>query len=202
MSMTDLVRAALDFGFSHAGAMDPGTLVVREEVRAMCAADRCQMFGRSWTCPPGCGSLDDSRRNLARYRTGLLVQTTRELEDPYDYEGMMAADAEAKELLAGFRDDLWPSYPDLIALGNGACTICPDCTFPAAPCRHPDEAVQSMEAFGLVVSDTCQANGLAYNHGPNTITFTGCYLLEPVRHPRRRLTITDARTRPREEPQS
>jgi len=176
--MTGLVAAALDFGFSHAALLDPATLAVREEVRDMCAADRCQMFGRSWTCPPGSGPLSQNRRTVARYRTGLLVQTTAELEDPYDYEGMMAADAEQKRLLAEFREELWPDYPDLLTLGNGACTICPTCTYPDAPCRLPERAIESMEAFGLIVSDTCSANGLGYYYGPETVTYTGCYLLE------------------------
>ncbi len=175
---TDLVRAALDFGFSHAAPMDPATLRPREEVRLMCSADRCQMFGRCWTCPPGSGSLEESRRTIERYRTGLLVQTTAVLDDPYDYETMMTAGEEQKQRLAEFREELWPRWPHLVALGNGACTVCPDCTYPRAPCRHPDLAIQSMEAFGLVVSDACSANGLGYYYGPGTITYTGCYLLE------------------------
>lgn len=176
--MRDLVTEALDFGFSHAGAMDPATLMPRTEVRLMCAADRCQSYGRSWTCPPALGPLTESRRTLERYRSGLLVQTTVELDDPFDYEAMWDAGERQKELLVGFREELWTPYPDLVALGNGACTICPDCTYPAAPCRHPEEAIWSMEAFGLVVSDACTANGLPYYYGPNTLTYTGCYLLE------------------------
>jgi len=175
--MNDLAQAALDFGFSHAGLMEPAKLQVREEVRLMCAADRCQAFNRCWVCPPASGSLDENRRTLASYRSGLIVQTTGALEDPFDYDAMMALDAMQKDRLSEFREDLWPAYPDLIALGNGACTICDTCTYPAAPCRHPDLAVQSMEAFGLVVSDACEANGLGYYYGPNTITYTGCYLL-------------------------
>lgn len=179
-STTDLVQSALDFGFSHAGMLDPSTLRVREEVRLMCSADRCQMYAKCWTCPPGSGSLDDNRRLIARYRSGLIVQTTAVLDDPYDYEGMMAADEAQKALLADFREELWTPWPNLIALGNGACTICPECTYPDAPCRHPDQAIESMEAFGLVVSDVCTDNNLGYYYGPGTITFTGCYLMELI----------------------
>lgn len=180
ISTVDLVEAALDFGFSHAALLDPSTLKVRDEVRLMCSSDRCQMFGKSWTCPPGSGSLDDSRRTIARYRSGLIVQTTAQLDDPFDYEGMMAADHDQKDRLAAFREELWPAWPDVIALGNGACTICPDCTYPNAPCRLPDLAISSMEAFGLIVSDTCSDNGLGYYYGPGSITYTGCYLLNKV----------------------
>ncbi len=177
---TNTVRAALDFGFSHAALMDPTKLRIREEVRAMCAADRCQAFSRCWVCPPGCGTLDDSRRTIARYRIGLIVQTTGTLDDPYDYDTMLTIGDEQKQRLLDFREELWLTYPYAIALGNGACTLCDACTYPAAPCRLPSLAIQSMEAFGLVVSDVCSDNGLGYYYGPETITYTGCYLLEPA----------------------
>ena len=35
-----------------------------------------------------------------------------------------------------------------------------------------------MEAYGLVVSDTCTDSGMAYNYGKNTITYTGCVLVD------------------------
>jgi predicted metal-binding protein len=176
--MTDLVQAALDAGFSHAALMDPATARVRTEGRELGAADSCHVYGRCWTCPPACGTLDEARQTLARYRTGLLVQTTGELEDPYDYESMVAIGERQKQRLIEFRETLRANYPGMTTLGNGGCTICETCAYPSAPCRHPDLAVASMEAFGLVVSDVCTDNGLGYYYGPNTITYTGCYLLE------------------------
>lgn len=176
--MNHVVQAALDAGFTHAAPMDPATLVVRDEVRAMCAADLCRAYGRNWMCPPAVGTLDAARRTLARYRTGLLVQTTGDLEDPFDYDTMTAL-GEAQELrLLTFRKALRPGHLGMLTLGHGACTLCPECTYPSAPCRKPAQAMPSMEAFGLVVSDVCTANGLGYYYGPNTLTYTGCYLFE------------------------
>ena len=36
-----IVQDALDMGFSHAGLVDVSTLEAREEVRDMCAVDKC-----------------------------------------------------------------------------------------------------------------------------------------------------------------
>ena len=175
--MRDLVHEAVDFGFSHAAWLDVATLVPRDEVRAMCAADRCGAYGRSWVCPPGCGTLDENRKIVAQYRRGLIVQTTAELEDDFDYDTMLAANAKQQQAVSSFRDVLMQDHPGLVTLGNGACKLCPSCTYPDAPCRHPGRAISSMEAFGLVVSDVCVSNGLPYYYGPGTITYTGCYLL-------------------------
>jgi predicted metal-binding protein len=63
-----------------------------------------------------------------------------------------------------------------LPLGAGACSLCATCTYPNEPCSFPERMITSMEASGLLVSDVCAANGLAYNHGKNTIAFTSCCL--------------------------
>ena len=52
------------------------------------------------------------------------------------------------------------------------------CTCPDAPCRFPDQAFSSMEAYGMLVMQVCQANHLDYYYGPGKIAYTSCYLLK------------------------
>ena len=173
-----LAARALAFGFTSAGPLDAATLLPRPEVRDMCAADRCRHYGKSWTCPPACPSLEENQALLAKYKTGILVQTTGTPEDDFDWEGIVEIGrAHARHFLA-MCQALRAEHPNLLALGAGACELCEACTYPGAPCRRPDDAMTSMEAFGLVVSDTCRDNGMKYNYGPGTMTFTGCFLVE------------------------
>jgi len=172
-----LVERALEFGFSHAGGLDAATLNPRQEVRDMCAVDRCRSYGKSWMCPPACPGLEENKALLARYKTGILVQTTGTPEDDFDLEGMYEIGREQTRRFHAFYGELRKEYPGLLALGSGVCHLCKSCAYPDAPCRRPGDAVPSMEAFGLVVSDTCRDNGVKYNYGPGTMTFTGCYLV-------------------------
>jgi predicted metal-binding protein len=176
-NLNKLVERALKHGFSHASLLDASTLAVRSEVRDMCRADKCHRYGKSWMCPPNCGALEDNELRVRKYEFGLIVQTTGELEDDFDYESMKDADLRQKRLFASFRAELTADYPGLLPLGNGTCEICEKCACPDSACRFPEKAISSMEAFGLVVSDVCEKNGLAYYYGPKTITYTGCYLL-------------------------
>ncbi|MCL2494480.1 MAG: DUF2284 domain-containing protein [Oscillospiraceae bacterium] len=178
MNISDFAARALAFGFTSAGPLDAATLLPRQEVRDMCAADRCRHYGKSWTCPPACPSLEENRALLAKYKSGILVQTTGTPEDEFDLEGMVEIGREHMRRFHALHKMLREDYPRLLALGAGACELCGACTYPAAPCRHPEDALTSMEAFGLVVSDACTANGLKYNYGPGTMTFTGCFLVE------------------------
>ena len=181
MGMRDLERAkqlAIAVGFTHTGLLDVSTIELRDEVRAMCAANRCGAYNSNWSCPPACGEIDTLRKNISSYQNGLLVQTVGELEDEFDGEGMMETEAKHKRCFAALHEKLLLEWPKLLALGAGTCRRCAKCTYPDAPCRFPDKRVSSMEAYGMLVSDVCRANDMRYYYGRGTIAYTSCFLLE------------------------
>ncbi len=173
-----LIERARAAGFEDAGSLLCSTLQFLPQVRDMCAANLCQCFGKNWTCPPSCGTIEDSIRKAAGFTRGLLVQTVGQLEDDFDYESMEASVQVHNKRFHRFVDELRPQFPKMLPMGAGACTLCEKCTCPAEPCRFPDQAIPSMEAYGLFVSQVCEANQLVYNHGPLTVTYTSCILLD------------------------
>lgn len=175
--MERILRLAAEAGFTHAAALDPATIELKAEVRAMCADNSCGQYDKCWSCPPGCGELTECAQRIAGYRTGLLVQTVGVLEDSMDVETMMDIGVGHKAHFQDLYAALCREYPGMLALGAGCCTQCAVCSYPDAPCRFPDKMVSSMEAYGMMVADVCQKNGLAYFYGPNTIAYTSCFLL-------------------------
>ncbi len=173
-----LEKMGREQGFSHVAYLDCTTLHPRPEVRDMCAANTCHAYGKYWSCPPGCGTLEECAQRLSGYAHGILVQTVGELEDELDGEAMMEAERLHREHFCTLEHLLRAEYPNMLALGSGGCGRCEACTYPDAPCRFPKEIFSSMEANGLVVSDVCQANHLSYYYGPCTIAYTSCFLLE------------------------
>ena len=172
----ELTAQGLSAGFTHIAPLRADTLRPQEEVREMCRA--CKVYGTCWSCPPGCGSLEDCRAKIALYSEGILVQTVGELEDDMDGEGMMETERLHKAHFLTLYEDLRPRYPQLLALGAGRCGQCRVCPCPDAPCRFPDRMVSSMEAYGILVSQTCRDNSLGYYYGPRTIAYTSCFLLQ------------------------
>ena len=59
-----LSKQGRDCGFTSVVRLDPATIELREDVRAMCASGKCRMYGKSWSCPPACGSLEELRAHL------------------------------------------------------------------------------------------------------------------------------------------
>jgi predicted metal-binding protein len=179
LDTTTLITIALDAGFSHAGALNTAAIRLREEVRDMCAVNKCGAYDTNWSCPPACGTLDDCAARLKRHTHGLILQTTGNMEDSFDYEAIQRTEREHAEHMAAFAHKIRTLIPDAMLLGAGTCRRCPVCTYPDAPCRFPDEMHSSMEACGMVVNEICADSGIPYYYGPGTLTFVGCVLYSP-----------------------
>ena len=177
MTLTEALDLASSLGFETAAPLDVHTLKFLPEVRDMCAANRCRSYGHSWSCPPGCGSLEEISAKCREYTRGILVQTVGTRNDPFDFEAIERTEALHKQRFARLAE-LLSARSSIYPMGSGACTLCPSCTYPDAPCRFPHKAHSSMEANGLFVSQVCKDNGVAYYYGPNSICFVACFLLK------------------------
>ena len=82
MNYEELKSLALESGFTHTAPLDTATIELKQDVRDMCAQG-CQQYARRWSCPPGCGTLDQLRGSIYCYKEGILVQTVTKLEDEF-----------------------------------------------------------------------------------------------------------------------
>ena len=166
----------LEIGFEHAAMFDPTQLEFRQDVRDMCNANQCHQYGKNWACPPACGSVADSVEKAKGYKNAVMLQTTAFMEDSFDIETMMQAAQDHKDRFAKAVDLMRATHPDCLPMGAGGCNICRKCTYPDAPCRFPDRAFTSMEAYGLYVAGECKKAGLEYNYGSGSLTYSSCIL--------------------------
>lgn len=177
MELHQLETLAEQIGFSHWGPVNMAALAPSPAVREMCASGRCQMYGKSWGCPPAFGPVEESEALLRQYRAGLLLQTTGHMADDFDLETIRSAEQEHKAKFETIARQARLLEPDCLPMSAGACTRCKKCTYPDRPCRFPNRVFPSMEARGLLVGQVCKASGLEYNYGPRTITYTACILI-------------------------
>ena len=172
-----LRQIALDIGFSTCVPLDPATIILKPEVREMCAGNSCGQYGKRWSCPPGCGTLDACSDQIKEYVYGVLVQTVGDIEDSFDFEAMIGIEAEHKAHFKDMFSALRSEVADILALGTGCCTQCTSCSYPHAPCRFPEQKISSMEAYGMLVLEVCKANDLPYYYGSGKMAYTSCFLL-------------------------
>ena len=73
--MTEMIILAKEAGFTYAASLDMDSLEFREDVRAMCRSDRCNNYGKSWSCPPASGIIERAKERISGYHRGTIVQT-------------------------------------------------------------------------------------------------------------------------------
>ena len=173
--MDKWIIKAEELGFSTATSLDTKSLRPLQEVRDMCSADRCQAYGRNWTCPPMCGTLEACSLRLAKYQKGILLQTVGQMQKTIDTKAYIETEKKHLQMFRALAELIREEYPNALCLGSGGCRICDKCAYPE-PCRFPNKAYSSMEGYGLFVSQVCKDNGIKYYYGEKTITYTACIL--------------------------
>lgn len=162
-------------GFDAAAVLDTKTLIARDDIRSMCVADKCGAYGKNWTCPPACGSLEECQEKMHRYEHGILLQSVGRMTKAIDSRCYRETERRHMKNFYAFAEEIRKEYPDALCLGAGGCRICKQCAYPEE-CRFPEKAMSSMEGYGLFVTQVCRDAGLPYHYGDRTITYTACVL--------------------------
>lgn len=173
-----LVKTALDLGAYRASVVLVSEIETDASFRTLCEHNVCGNYGRNWMCPPLAGDIHDLIERLKTYEYALVYQTVGELEDSYDFEGMMDAAASHNALMLEMREatDVM-NLPRVLHLGAGGCHVCEICAKrEEQPCRHPERAVASLETYGVNVSKLANLAGMKYINGQNTVTYFGAVL--------------------------
>ncbi len=180
MDREHLIQTLLEWGAHRAGLVEVERIEFEPEFRKMCEANACGMYGRSWMCPPSVGPVDELIAKAKTYRWALVYQTVDDLEDSYDFEGMMAAGKRMNALTQRVRSELADTFgPDALHLGAGGCRVCEVCAKREdKPCRFPEKALASLETYGMNVSKLAELAGMKYINGQNTVTYFGAVLFD------------------------
>lgn len=175
-----LTDAALALGAFRASVIPVDDIETDASFRDLCASNACGNYGRNWMCPPDAGDIEVLMADLRTYSYALVYQTVSELEDSYDFEGMMDAGVRHNRLMVALRQRLSEeSLSRALHLGAGGCRLCEICAKRTGePCRHPDLAVASLETYGVNVSRLAPAAGMKYINGQNTVTYFGAVLFD------------------------
>lgn len=173
--MTDWIEIAKTMGFDAAAPLDPKTLTAREDVRDMCAADKCGAYNKNWTCPPACGTVAECQEKMRSFDHGILLQSIGHMTKAIDSKCYRETERRHMKNFYAFAEEIRKVYPNALCLGAGGCRVCKTCAYPET-CRFPEKAMSSMEGYGIFVTQVCRDAEVPYYYGERTIAYTACVL--------------------------
>ena len=144
-------------------------LTFSDRVRTICETE-CPMYGKSWACPPGVGSVEECRARCLAFPEALLLTTVAEVRDIADMEETLATRGAHEEITRQAEALLRAQGLETYTLSTEACARCAHCTFPDAPCRFPDEMYPCTESHAIVVTDIAERCGIEFISG-NAVTW-------------------------------
>ena len=178
----EIVKICLDFGASKAEEILIGKLVLQEDLHDYCKRNSCGRYGTNYTCPPSIGKAEDLIAKLKTFDRAVFMQNIYPLEDSFDFEGMMHGNQLHNAMTLKIAVQVYSELgrEKTLVLAAGGCSICKTCgVITNEPCRDSQNAISSLEAYGINVSQIGKVSGLKYINGVNTVTyFSGFFLMD------------------------
>ena len=146
-------------------------LEFNDRIRWICEHE-CPMYGTSWACPPGVGSVEHCKAKCMAYENCLLISTIVEVEDITNIEETLATRPEHEEITNQVRDLMREQGVEPYVLSTEACAICEHCAYlDGQPCRHPGKMHPCVESHGINIIPTLEENGIEFQFGCNVVTW-------------------------------
>ena len=151
--------------------IDPKSLEFSERIRWICRHE-CPMYGKTWACPPGVGTVDQCREKCLGYQNCLVIGTITETEDIADIAKTLSTRPEHESITAQVEQFFLEQGIKPYILSTEACAVCERCAIlDGQPCRKPDRMHPCVESHGINLIPTLEENGLPFQYGDNMVTW-------------------------------
>ena len=149
--------------------IESSELLFSDRIRYICQTE-CPMYGKSWACPPGVGTVEECHDRCMAFREALVITTVTEVNDIADIEETLATRAPHEEITRQVAAILRQQAEEVMVLSTEACAVCEECAYPDGPCRHPERMFPCVESHGIIATDLAEKHGIEF-FGGNLVTW-------------------------------
>ena len=149
----------------------PQQLEFSQRIRWICEHE-CPMYGKTWACPPGVGSVEECQCKCQRFAECLMISTITEVTDISDIQETLATRPAHEKITNEVRDLMRQQGIEPYILSTEACTLCQRCAYlDGLPCRLPGKMHPCVESHGINLLSMLDDQGLAFQYGENVVTW-------------------------------
>ncbi len=151
--------------------LEPETLEFSDRIRWICEHE-CPMYGNSWACPPGVGSVEECECKCRKFENCLMIATITEVYDISNIEETLKTRGPHEAITNQVRDLFRAQGIDPYVLSTEACSVCERCAIlDGEPCRMPERMHPCVESHGINLLTLIDEQGLTFQYGENVVTW-------------------------------
>ena len=151
--------------------VDPKGLEFSQRIRWICEHE-CPMYGKTWACPPGVGSVAECDAKCGQFHNALLIGTIVEVADIANIDETLSTRGDHEQITNQVRDLMRQQGVDPYVLSTEACALCDRCAYLVGqPCRFPETMHPCIESHGINIIPLLESCGLEFQFGDNMVTW-------------------------------
>ena len=151
--------------------IDPNELEFSDRIRWICQHE-CPMYGKSWACPPGVGTVEACKGKCLGFENCLMISTITEVADIADIHETLATRPEHEAVTNQVGEILRQLGEEPYILSTEACALCERCAIlDGQPCRFPETMHPCVESHGINVVPMLESRELEFQFGANVVTW-------------------------------
>lgn len=151
--------------------IDPKALEFSGRIRWICE-NECPMYGKTWACPPGVGSVEVCEKKCGGYNGCLMISTITEVSDITNIQETLATRPDHEAVTDAVEALMKEQGIIPYILSTEACAVCERCAYlDGEPCRYPERMHPCVESHGINVMPTLEEVGIPFQYGENVVTW-------------------------------
>ncbi|MBQ8621060.1 MAG: DUF2284 domain-containing protein [Oscillospiraceae bacterium] len=173
--MTDMERIKLaeEEGF-HAAIISAKDIPVNGAFRKFCEDNLCGKYNANYSCPPGCGTVEEVHQRLFAEEKALVLQTIHEIGSYENKAAILESKKNLNIAVLHLTEKLRQSGLQGFCLGYGGCPLCNPCKqVEGEPCAFPEKRISCMSAYCIDVGKLAEKCGLEFAWVPEKLFLFG-----------------------------
>ena len=179
MTYQEIIKTALDEGFSKSAIIDTDKIVFDPVFRPYCEENLCGQYGVNYSCPPDCGTPEQMKLHVFSHKKALVLQTEWEIENFSQTDKLKEAKALHNAAMIRMIKKLKADGHNGFMVGASGCTLCKPCKLASGePCAFPDMMYSCMSAYCIYVKKLAEDCNMNYDYKNKILPFFGMYVFD------------------------
>jgi predicted metal-binding protein len=165
MTHDQIIDIAVQEGFSSASVIDTSVIVFDASFRSYCMENLCGQYGANHSCPPLCGTPEEMKQRILKYKNTLVMQTVWNIPDCRNNASVESAKKNHRDYSFKVIERLKQHGIHGLLVGASFCSLCTPCSISEGkPCTLPEKQYSCMSAYCIHVKALAEKCGMVYDY--------------------------------------